>query len=244
MRTAPSASGWTTFSDNYEHVPVAYLPGVPGFEVTAESHPNLFPAFKTAVDKRGTVGLKDQTGWSLAHGQHRARMGDGASAFDCLETLMQTCVGKNFFTYHNDYRGSGVSMDWFFGRSTPFQIDANMGITAAVYEMLVQSGAGFIKLLPALPAELPSGRVTGMRTRAGVTVDLEWQLKPLRIQARFTSGLDQTLSVQLPLPVQLLHEGVEDATADRQTVWNLNLEAEVGLDCRWELRNESLVAVM
>ena len=188
------------FSDNYEHRHLSHIyPVFPGFEVTEESHPNLFPAFKTAVDKRGTVGLKDQTGWSLAHMANiRARMGDGASAYDCLETMMQTCVGKNLFTYHNDYRGSGISMDWFFGRSTPFQIDANMGLTAAVYEMLVQSGPDFIKLLPAMPQQLNAGRAAGMRTRAGVTVDLDWQLNPFELKACFTSTCDQTISVQLP----------------------------------------------
>jgi alpha-L-fucosidase 2 len=188
------------FSDNYEHRHLSHIyPVFPGFEVTEESHPTLFPAFKTAVDKRGTVGLKDQTGWSLAHMANiRARMGDGASAYDCLETMVQTCVGKNFFTYHNDYRGSGISIDWFFGRSTPFQIDANMGLTAAVYEMLVQSGPEFIKLLPAMPEQLNAGRATGMRTRAGVTIDLEWQLEPFKLKARFTSTRDQTISVQLP----------------------------------------------
>ena len=188
------------FSDNYEHRHLSHIyPVFPGVEVSEESHPNLFPAFKTAVDKRGTVGLKDQTGWSLAHMANiRARMGDGASAYDCLETMMQTCVGKNLFTYHNDYRGSGISMDWFFGRSTPFQIDANMGLTAAVYEMLVQSGPDFIKLLPAVPEQLNAGRAAGIRTRAGVTVDLEWQLQPFKLKARFTSTCDQSLTVQLP----------------------------------------------
>lgn len=188
------------FSDNYEHRHLSHIyPVFPGFEVTEESHPNLFPAFKTAVDKRGTVGLKDQTGWSLAHMANiRARMGDGASAYDCLETMMQTCVGKNFFTYHNDYRGSGISMDCFFGRSTPFQIDANMGLTAAVYEMLVQSGTNFIKLLPAMPEQLNVGHAVGIRTRAGVTVDLEWQLQPFKLKVRYVSTCDQILTVQLP----------------------------------------------
>ena len=222
------------FSDNYEHRHLSHLyPVFPGFEVTAESHPNLFPAFEVAVDKRGTVGLKDQTGWSFAHMANiRARMGDGASAFECLETLMQTCVGKNLFTYHNDHRGSGVSMDWFFGRSTPFQIDANMGITAAVYEMLVQSTPDCIKLLPALPEQLDTGEATGLCTRTGVTVDLEWQLEPFTLKARFTSDRDQTIMVQLPQlglfedagKVIEIHLKSGDA---KEYQWGVNFEKEV-----------------
>lgn len=224
------------FSDNYEHRHLSHIyPVFPGFEVTKESHPTLFPAFETAVDKRGTVGLKDQTGWSLAHMANiRARMGDGASAFDCLETLMQTCVGKNFFTYHNDYRGSGVSMDWFFGRSTPFQIDANMGLTAAVYEMLVQSGPDFIKLLPALPVELPSGQVTGMCTRAGVTVDFEWQLEPFEVKASFTSNRDQTVSVQLPKTYGRVLTTAPLEPSAEENVFILQLKKGVMAECQWE----------
>jgi alpha-L-fucosidase 2 len=231
------------FSDNYEHRHLSHIyPVFPGFEVTAESHPTLFPAFKTAVDKRGTVGLKDQTGWSLVHMANiRARMGDGASAFDCLETLMQTCVGKNFFTYHNDYRGSGVSMDWFFGRSTPFQIDANMGLTAAVYEMLMQSGPDFIKLLPAVPVELASGRVTGMRTRAGVRVDFEWQLEPFKVTANFTSNRDQTLSVQLPNRLSTTVDRIAAEPLSALNVFKLRLEKEVSSKYKWELVGQDLV---
>ncbi|CAA6691297.1 MULTISPECIES: glycosyl hydrolase family 95 catalytic domain-containing protein [unclassified Lentimonas] len=233
------------FSDNYEHRHLSQIyPVFPGFEVTEESHPTLFPAFKTAVDKRGTVGLKDQTGWSLAHMANiRARMGDGANAYDCLETLMQTCVGKNLFTYHNDYRGSGISIDWFFGRSTPFQIDANMGLTAAVYEMLVQSSPGRIKLLPALPEQLASGRLRGVRTRAAVTVDMEWQLdqEPSRVQCRFESLVDQVVTVQLPKASMLMSGDaihVQDTTC-----YNVKLQANTPLEVEWELVEEAIHAV-
>lgn len=191
------------FSDNYEHRHLSHIyPVFPGFEVTKESHPSLYPAFKTAVSKRGTVGLKDQTGWSLAHMANiLARMGDGDEALECLNILMQTCVGKNLFTYHNDYRGSGVSVDWYFGRSTPFQIDANMGFTSAVYEMLLQSDAKRIKLVPALPeGKLSRGQLQGMQTRAGVTLDMDWRMDPLNLKCRFLSSSDQTVIVQLPRP--------------------------------------------
>jgi alpha-L-fucosidase 2 len=225
------------FSDNYEHRHLSHIyPVFPGFEVTKESHPDLFPAFKTAVDKRGTVGLKDQTGWSLAHiANIRARMGDGASAYDCLETIMQTCVGKNFFTYHNDYRGSGVSMDWFFGRSTPFQIDANMGLTAAIYEMLVQSTPDTIKLLPALPEQLATGRLSGMCTRAGVTVDLQWQLEPFELKVQFCSRDEQTITIQLP----------EDILPDGATTrYQIDMQAAGTTEWAWNANSRQLEATI
>ncbi|MFW2480759.1 MAG: glycosyl hydrolase family 95 catalytic domain-containing protein [Lentimonas sp.] len=218
------------FSDNYEHRHLSHIyPVFPGYEVTKHSNPNLFPAFVKAVDMRGTVGLKDQTGWSLAHMANiRARMGDGANAFECLETILQTCVGKNLFTYHNDYRGSGISLDWYFGRSTPFQIDANMGFTSAVYEMLIQSGPEFIKLLPALPEQLSSGKVKGLHTRAAVDVDFEWQMEPYELKARFRSHRDEIVRLHLPH----LDEPIE-----------LDLKSEVRQAHRWTKESSEILLV-
>ncbi|MBQ8719802.1 MAG: glycoside hydrolase family 95 protein [Clostridia bacterium] len=56
-----------------------------------------------------------------------------------------------------------------------FQIDGNMGGTACVCEMLMQSRRGELRLLPALPAVWPKGRVKNFRAQDGLSVSFSWE---------------------------------------------------------------------
>jgi len=67
--------------------------------------------------------------------------------------------------------------DNLFGAHPPdlFQIDANLGFTTAICEMLIQEIDGVIRLLPALPNTLPSGSISGVKLHGGHTISLCWK---------------------------------------------------------------------
>ena len=59
-------------------------------------------------------------------------------------------------------------------RIRPFRSTATSARPPGIAEMLVQSHAGEIHLLPALPSAWPAGRVSGLRARGGFEIDLAW----------------------------------------------------------------------
>ncbi len=176
----------------------------PGNSITLRKDPEIAAAIEKWLEPR-VARLGWNSAWDICDW---ARLENGIRADTAIRQFFRfTQMGRRPINF--PIMGNGLANNLHNPASN--QSDANFGFTAGVAECLLQSHAGEISILPALPVSWRDGSVTGLRARGGFEVDIEWKDSKL-IKAEITSLLGN------PCVVRANGETMEYSPAKGETI--------------------------
>lgn len=166
------------------HRHTSHLIGVfPGSSISMDRTPEFAKAAMKSLELRG-LSNDNRRSWTWPWRTALwARFHEATRAHEMVQ---------NYLTFN--------VLDNLFGNHPPMQLDGTYGMTGGISEMLVQSHAGKIELLPALPEAWKDGSATGLRARGDITINMEWK------DGKVTK-LNLTTNQPNPKPVTIVKNG-------------------------------------
>ncbi|TEA20627.1 Alpha-L-fucosidase 2 [Colletotrichum sidae] len=166
----------------------------PGTQFSPLVNSTLSKAAEVLLDRRREAG-SGTTGWSRTWMINMyARALRGADAWDQVQGWFATFPTANL---------------WNTDKGSTFQIDGNFGLASGITELLLQSHAGVVHILPALPAEaIPTGSAQGLVARGNFVVDVRWTDGAFQ-NATVTSRIGGELKIRVGEGEKVLVDGLE-----------------------------------
>ena len=191
-----------------QHRHLSHLYGFyPGDQITPDKTPELFKAVEQTLNLRGDAATGWSMGWKI---NCWARLLDGNHAYEIIRNLF------NPVQFGPKKRNGGGLYSNLLDACPPFQIDGNFGYAAGVAEMLMQSHAGFIQLLPALPDVWSEGNVSGLKARGNFEIAMQWKQGSLS-EATILSVKGNECRLRTAVPVTIKQGSKEIASSSPVT---------------------------
>lgn len=180
---------WVTplLEDNYAHRHCSHLYALyAGLPDEIATNAPLRKAFQVAAEKRMEIRRRENGGemaFGLVQlGQAATSLRDGAMSGEVIEWLARNYWNSNLVSTHNP--------------GALFNTDICGGLPAVILKALLDSGPGWIELLPALPPQWPTGTIEGARCRGRIEVRrLAWS--PGQVAVTLKSDVEQKLELRV-----------------------------------------------
>ncbi len=195
----------------------------PDHQITLRDTPELAKAARASLERRLSHG-GGSTGWSRAWIVNCwARLEDGEAAYQSLLALLSNSTRPNLF----DVCGTKSN--------SPFQIDGNLGGTAGIIEMLLQSHGGVVRFLPARPSAWSTGSFRGLRARGGVEVDCAWRNSKATVAA-LRPSVDGRITLAAPAGQRVLRitRGAQEVALQRVDSQTIQVQLQAASQYRVE----------
>ncbi|MDQ0230732.1 glycosyl hydrolase family 95 catalytic domain-containing protein [Metabacillus malikii] len=216
--------------DNYNHRHYSHLyPIFQSYEFSEEETPELWVASKIALEKKFEHWLYNPNTDTSSHGRMHAglaaaRFGMGDIVWDIFRMMASGgAIYPSMMTAHYD-------------NYDVFNVDANGAIPELIHNLLVFSLPGKIDLLPALPNELTSGKISGTLCRGQIYInELSWDIKNEgKIELNVTSKTDQDVHIRIKRNEAFMLT-TEEHVVKEDDGWKLSLKKAEQVKLIWQI---------